>query len=733
MYSIHLNKLTSLNIAICTVLYGVYSVAAVAEVNDVNNAINETVIDFGTATVYAQQTKPDDYVKLENDSANLLELTNQETPRAISTVTQAQMQDFEIYDMQEVIDTSNGVKVEAIEQGRWWIRSRGFEVDNVAVDGFGTSFNLDNVTGSIDVAAYDSMDVVRGANGMMSNSGNASATVNLIRKMPTAKTEGKIKATINENGFYRLDGDASGKLNESGSLRGRFVSAYGEGDTYMDRNEKQNGVIYGVLEGDINDNVTVAAGHEYVKQSGKGVMWGGLPLVNSALQKTDYDVSDSTAPSWSTVDNKINQTFIKADIDYANFNTQLKAERRKQKAETDWAWGTLPVALGMAASSPNELAYQASIYDTENSSNMFSAKTATDFNLFDKNHEVAVSAQYAKSDTITYFLGQTSNYSKVADITNWDGNLPKANLSFKGLPASVDIDRVEKSLAVSSRLNPIDNLHLLLGGRYTKYDYEGQAYGSSWNSSYDKFSPSVGATYDIDAIDTTLYGSYSDIFKYQSQADINGKTFEPKKGNSKEVGVKKSFNNGNALVSLAYFQNTIENPAVVAGQRSDGSFYHKIGGERQSQGVEIDLSGKLTDSITINAGYANTDVDVKSGKPITAYPEHMVKMSANYNPAMLPKLRVGSNLNWQSKTYATDKPAQLQGVTLEAEQPAYATIDLFGEYAITDNVLLKLNVDNVTNEKYYASLWGAEKYGGAFFNTIFGKPRTTTVSVVMKY
>lgn len=725
-----LKHITTLNLAICTILYSVSSVPVLAK----ENKINQNVIDLGKTTVYAQKTKPDDYVKLENESANLLELTNQETPRAISTVTQAQMQDFEVYDVQDVIDTSNAIKVERLEPGRWWIRSRGFVVDQIAVDGFGSSFNLDNVTGDIDVAAYDSVEIIRGANGMMNNTGNASATVNLVRKMPTAKNEGKIKASVDNNGLYRLDTDMSGKLTDSGKLRGRLVTAYSDGDTFIDRNEKTNGVIYGVLEGDITDNITLAIGHEYNKQTGKGVMWGGLPLLNNFGQTVQYDdVATTSAPKWSTVDNTVNQTFVKVNIDTGIWETNLKAEKRQQTAEADWATAALPVLQQKAVTAPNEVKLDQSKYKTDNETSLFSAKTATSFQMFGKNHDIAMAAQYSKNNSEEFF-NYVPTDNRVADITKWDGNSPQLALDYG--PALANVERIEKSVAFSSRLNPIGNLYVLLGGRYVDYDYKGQAYGANWINDYNKFSPSAGITYDIEGINTTLYASYSDIFKHQTALDINAKPIKPTQGVSKEIGIKKSFNNDAALLAIAYFQNDMKNLAKVGGQRADGSSYSVASGEQKSNGFEVDLSGKLTETVTINAGYANTNFDKETKKEKTAYPKHMVKMSVNYQPSILPALRVGGNIKWQSEISVEDTtpvPGTTQLITVKASQPNYSTIDLFGEYAITNNVLFKLNVENVTNKKYYASLYGPEQYGVAFYNTIFGQPRTTTASIIMKY
>jgi outer membrane receptor for ferric coprogen and ferric-rhodotorulic acid len=61
-------------------------------------------------------------------------------------------------------------------------------VVNFQYDGVGMPQVFGNVQGDIDTALYERIDIVRGANGLMASTGNPSATVNFIRKRPTATT-----------------------------------------------------------------------------------------------------------------------------------------------------------------------------------------------------------------------------------------------------------------------------------------------------------------------------------------------------------------------------------------------------------------------------------------------------------------------------------------------------------------------------------------------------------------
>ncbi|MFP3334770.1 TonB-dependent siderophore receptor, partial [Pseudomonas sp. SIMBA_064] len=70
-----------------------------------------------------------------------------------------------------------------------------------------------------DMVSYDRVEVVRGATGLMSGTGDPGATVNLIRKKPTLETQRKLTLKAGSWDNYRQEFDVSGALTESGNVR----------------------------------------------------------------------------------------------------------------------------------------------------------------------------------------------------------------------------------------------------------------------------------------------------------------------------------------------------------------------------------------------------------------------------------------------------------------------------------------------------------------------------------
>ena len=117
-------------------------------------------------------------------SATRLDLTARETPQSVSHVTREQMDDFGLDSVNEVLAATTGVTVEQVETDRTYYTARGFDITSFQVDGLGIPLPYGIQNGDIDTAVYQRVEVLRGANGLMSGTGNPSATVNFVRKRP---------------------------------------------------------------------------------------------------------------------------------------------------------------------------------------------------------------------------------------------------------------------------------------------------------------------------------------------------------------------------------------------------------------------------------------------------------------------------------------------------------------------------------------------------------------------
>ncbi|WP_224767388.1 TonB-dependent receptor plug domain-containing protein [Paracoccus yeei] len=102
-------------------------------------------------------------------SATGLVLSQKETPQSTSVITDQQMKDRNITTISETMEAATGITVQAFESDRINYYARGFPIDAYQYDGVpiprdGTWQFGDN---NPDMALYDHVEIVRGANGLM--------------------------------------------------------------------------------------------------------------------------------------------------------------------------------------------------------------------------------------------------------------------------------------------------------------------------------------------------------------------------------------------------------------------------------------------------------------------------------------------------------------------------------------------------------------------------------------
>ena len=254
--------------------------------------------------------RADGYTAPASAAGTGLLLSPLETPQSVSTIGRAQMDDFGLDSANAVLALATGVNVEKIETDRTYYTARGFDILNFQVDGLGLPFTNGGAEGDLDTAMYERVDVLRGANGLLSSTGNPSATIDFVRKRPTEDLQGSAGVTVGSWDMRRVDADLAGRLNASGSVRGRFVAVGQDGDSYLDRYALNKQSFYGIVEADLGDSTRLSVGASYQKNESTGGMWGALPLFYSDGSATDYARSTSTSADWSYWTTKDKRAFV---------------------------------------------------------------------------------------------------------------------------------------------------------------------------------------------------------------------------------------------------------------------------------------------------------------------------------------------------------------------------------------------------------------------------------------
>ncbi|MBP5997947.1 MAG: TonB-dependent siderophore receptor [Azonexus sp.] len=676
-----------------------------------------TVTATNDATVPSERTGL--YTTKSSRSATGLDLSLRETPNTVSVITRSQLNDFQLNSVNDALAASSGIVVERPETDRTYFTARGFDVTNFQFDGIGVPFVYDIVNGDIDTAIYDRIEVVYGANGLMTPTGFPSATVNFIRKRPTTAFAASAGLTGGSWDRYRLDADVSGPLIESGQIRGRMVFAKENANSYLDRYEQDKTVFYGIVEADIAESTQLAIGYNQQVNKPVSPLWGALPLFNTDGSRTNYDVSTSTAANWARWESTTRSTFVELNHQF-NEDWQAKAIYTNRQFTNDstlfYAYGTPDRNTGLGLYSyPSQ-------YDMTNKQNMFDVFATGHFSLGGRKHDLTFGANWARSS-----LNDESRYGQgigtaLPPLQDWRGEYPMPTFDAATDGSSFTDKRL--SAYVATRLNLADPFKVILGARATKVEVTGYSYGENRYSDTDDVSPYVGAIYDLSE-QVSLYGSYTNLFNPQHQLDITGTPLTPVTGNSKEVGLKSDWFGKKLNASLAYFWTEQRNLAQSAGYTANFKAYYE-GVDAESDGFQIDVGGALTDNWQVNFGYTQFSLTDPQGNDVRTYtPRKLMRLSTVYRLPFLESLKVGANVSWQDGIYRNDVYDYVTGATTEVRQSAYTLLNLMARYDIDKNLSVNANFNNVTDEKYITSLMWSQGY--------YGAPRNFSVSLNWKY
>ena len=202
----------------------------------------------------------DSYTTASSSSSTRLNLAPQETPQALTVMTRQRLEDLGTTRLSDMLEAAPGIIVTrdglGAESDGYW--SRGFEIQNYEIDGVPTAAGLNQYTQHM--AMYDRVEIVRGATGLISGMGNPSATINLIRKRPTARPQTQLNVDAGSWGRRGAGLDISRPLNQDGSARARLVADYQSGDAWLERYHQDSRLLYGIAEVDLDDRTLWTVG-----------------------------------------------------------------------------------------------------------------------------------------------------------------------------------------------------------------------------------------------------------------------------------------------------------------------------------------------------------------------------------------------------------------------------------------------------------------------------------------
>nr|WP_314580190.1 TonB-dependent siderophore receptor [uncultured Pseudomonas sp.] len=651
-------------------------------------------------------------------TATKLPLSIRQTPQSVSVITRQRIDDQGMNDLNDVVKYAPGVTLRKFGSDRQQFLARGFTIDNLMYDGLPTivsNFTLDTISGA-DLAMYDRVEVVRGATGLMTGAGSPSATLNLVRKRPTATPQVSVTTSAGSWDRYRTEVDASNKLNESGTLRGRVVTAYEKGNSFVDERDKERQTFYGVLEADLNDSTTWTLGASKQRDDATSD-WGSLPAGRNG-ENLHLPRSTFLSNDWAYWDRDNISVFTDLTHRFdSGWSAKLAAARIWAESDMFSSYMTTLGATGFGQASGQ--------YDTTDVQTNLDGSLSGPFQLFGREHDLmfGVSRREEKFD-------QTGGYYGSTPINIYDFNphsIPKPDISTRTGYESKNT-ATEDGVYAAARFNPIDPLHIIVGSRISWYDYKNRSANTGDYKVTQEVTPYAGVVYDLNET-YSAYASYTEIFKPQNQQDVGGGILDPMTGESYEIGLKGEYLDGGLNASLALFDMTQENRAYAipdqpATCQQQNRTCYEAAGEVRSRGIDAEVTGALTPDWQFSAAYTLVlsqyvkDRTFEKGNLFAPnQPKHLFKAATTYHlPGDLNKMRVGADVLAQSETY--NRVGNGHSV-----QDAYAVVGLMAGYRFDEHWDARVNLNNVFDEKYWQGIPTATGSG------VYGDPRNVMFSL----
>ncbi|MCP3394210.1 TonB-dependent siderophore receptor [Bradyrhizobium sp. CCGB12] len=285
-----------------------------------------------------------------------------------------------------------------------------------------------------------------------------------------------------------------------------------------------------------------------------------------------------------------------------------------------------------------------------------------------------------------------------------------------------------------------DTLHLterfaLVGGvRYMDYDQiagRGKPFVTNTNVSQDKVLPLGGAILKLtDQI--SLYASYTESLKPNSTIAPIGVVIDsnvaPEEGVSYETGLKFDVNQ-RISGTVALYDLDKKNVQTTKTNSAGIVELHTVGRAR-SRGVEVDVTGRLTDNWALIGSYGYTDARVTASEDLTLLGKKLQNVALNtaslylvydFGTTLPGRLRLGGGAR-----YVGDRPGDSINTFF---LPSYIVADIFATYETKHQntpVIYQLNVKNLFDTVYYPSAVNN-------LNVAIGDARRVSMSATVKF
>lgn len=642
-----------------------------------------------------------------------------ETPTSIQVVPRSVINDQKASTVVDALENVSGVRAQPSLGLVSNVIVRGFTNQDIYRNGLKTN---DNFPFQFDTANLQSIEVVKGPAQLYGRTAPG-GLVNITTKKPLDTPYYSLEQRFGSYDLYRTEWDATGPLNDDKTLLYRFTGSYQDNNSFRDFVSNQRMLFAPSVTWKPSDSTDATLELQVLNQDFSADF--GIPVIGN--RPASIPISRSLGDP-NTPKSNINQVQLGTEVNH-HFNENWAVHSRFLASfdEVKQSFVTpTPAFDPSAALNQSTGIMQRNVSYEED----YGDKYATNFDLTGKfdlgfsKHDVLVGFDFYRSFH-NYGLKGFYNTPDPALAINIYSPTPSY-----GIPQSVfdsaflTSQRPLRDRSVffnqwngvyfQDQITLWDKLHIMGGGRY---DWAETARGRAGSYSAaaalvddvtrkdQGFSPRVGILYQpIHALG--IYGNWTTSFGANNGISATGATFNPQIGEQFEAGIKTSLFDERFLATLAYYHLTKDNLLTPDLTTADPDDSIAVGQER-SQGIELDMTGQITDALNVIGSFAYTDARVSKdysgfqGKRLSNVPEQAGSLWLKYD------FNGHQALNGFSVGLGTVAAGQREGdIDNTFQLPGYARVDAFAAYRWNikkTRVTAQFNIRNLLDKQYYES------------------------------
>lgn len=683
-----------------------------------------------------------------------------ETPSTIQVLTEGYIEDSGYTDLRPLLDAQPGITVGTGENGnqfgdRYIIRGQEARSD-VFVDGL-----RDPGMTTRETFAVDQVEISKGPNSTFAGRGTAGGAVNLITKQATTDynfVRGDIG--LGTDRYVRGTLDANFAISEDLAVRANLLYGYTEVPDRdpADRERKGAAVSATWSPGDVFDITLDYYGLRAEDNPDIGDYLAGDASVGTRLpvetppyaQEQDFQRSHvdvfTARVNWAISDNIKLSNRTRYGMSDNGYVVTAASGATTSATGPGGAYPTITFTTHQKYQHVDYFANQANLLITSEvaggKNDLIIGAEYTDHKVKNGNFINTNTGAFncrtgtAAGTTLNNFCGIGANGQPVSNLNSLLGRV----ITRGAINQDYQVETL--SAYIMDTFDITDALTVFGGVRLDSYDYRLGVTGgtppvlTTYEYSDTLWNGHLGVTYEIGdlgmiyasvATSADINGGESDVGTnagYGGLLLVDGELPDaiPERSVLYELGTKLNLFDEKLLLTASVFQIDKSDVFEAAG---GGYVPEGTGntGANRTRGVELGLAGNITPIWSFQGGLTFMDAEItksaanplRIGKTLSNFADFQASLLTRIQPT--DQFALGFAVKHKSKRYA-GQPDTAPGFTTRPDGtffysqpvPAYTVGDAFVEYRFNENFELRVNANNITDEKYYLAAYQSGRF-----------------------